>query len=114
LALSAGTTLQLIRLIHTLAWAFFAGAILAMPVAVVQQRFALFAILAAVVALEVLVLAVNGQRCPLTPLAARYTTDRQDNFDICLPLLIARYNKQIFGSLYLASLVFGLVSWLVR
>ena len=34
------------------------------------------------------------------------------NFDIYLPLLIARYNKEIFGTLYVAGLAFGLVLWL--
>lgn len=43
---------------------------------------------------------------------ARYTDDRRDNFDIYLPLLMARYNKEIFGTLYVAGLVFGLVLWL--
>jgi hypothetical protein len=61
---------------------------------------------------EVLVLAVNGMRCPLTSVAARYTDDRHDNFDIYLPLVIARYNKEIFGSLYVAGLLLGLVRWL--
>ena len=52
-------------------------------------------------------------KCPLTPLAARYTDDRRDNFDIYLPLVMARYNKEIFGTLYVAGLVFGLALWLL-
>ena len=34
-------------------------------------------------------------RCPLTDVAARYTTDRAENFDIHLPLWLAKYNKII-------------------
>jgi hypothetical protein len=52
-----------------------------------------------VVLAEVVVLAVNGWRCPLTGVAARYTDDRRENFDIDLPLWLARHNKRIFGAL---------------
>jgi len=40
--------------------------------------------------------------------AARYTDERQDNFDICLPLGLARHNKVIFGELYVAGIVYTL------
>jgi len=33
----------------------------------------------------------------LTAVAARYTADRRDNFDLYLPQWLARYNKLIFG-----------------
>ena len=50
-------------------------------------------------------------RCPMTAVAARYTTDRADNFDIYLPLWLARYNKHIFGGLFVAGLVFSAWQW---
>ena len=112
--MSPQAALRSIKLVHTVAWAFFAGLIVAMPVFAWRREFGVFLVLAALVAVEVLVLALNGLRCPLTPLAARYTSDRRDNFDIYLPLLVARYNKQIFGPLYLAGLLFGLVRWLTH
>ena len=62
--------------------------------------------LIAFVLIEVVVLAVNGMRCPLTGVAARYTAERQDNFDIYLPLWLARHNKQVFGGLYVAGIVY--------
>ncbi len=68
-------------------------------------------ILIAIVGFEVLVLLINRFRCPLTGIAARYTQDRRDNFDIYLPLWLARYNKQIFGSLYVAGIFYTLVQW---
>ncbi len=34
--------------------------------------------------------------------------DRRDNFDIYLPLWLARYNKLIFGWLFVAGLLFTL------
>jgi hypothetical protein len=47
----------------------------------------------------VLVLIANDESCPLTGVAARYTVDRRDNFDIYLPEWLARHNKLIFGSI---------------
>jgi hypothetical protein len=58
------------------------------------------------------VLITNGWRCPLTNVAARYTDDRSDNFDIYLPLWLARNNKVIFGWLFTVVLVFALALWL--
>lgn len=102
--------LRAIRLLHTLVWAFFAGAILALPVCVFLGHTGLAWALAALVMLEVLVLAANGMRCPLTAVAARYTDERQDNFDIYLPLWLARYNKHVFGTLYAAGLLYALIA----
>ena len=95
-----------------MAWAFFVAAIVSIPLAASYERYDWAAISAVIVAVEVLILAVNGMQCPLTPLAARYTEDRRDNFDIYLPLFIARYNKQIFGTLYVAGLLFALARWM--
>ncbi len=54
---------------------------------------------------------MRGVRCPLTDVAARYTEDRRDNFDIYLPEFLARHNKLIFGVLYVAGLLVLLVRW---
>ena len=48
---------------------------------------------------------------PLTDVGAPYTEDRQDNFGIYLPLWLTRYNKEIFGSLFLLGLLYTLVAW---
>ena len=53
----------------------------------------------------------NKFRCPLTAVAARYTDDRRDNFDIYLPEWLARHNKIIFGTLYFAGVAFALTRW---
>jgi hypothetical protein len=106
------TALRAIKVLHTVVWAFFASAIVAIPVLAWQKRFAWVGLLAAIVLVEIAILAINGLRCPLTGIAARYTEDRRDNFDICLPLWIATYNKQIFGTLFVAGLLVALVRWL--
>jgi polyferredoxin len=61
---------------------------------------------------ETVVLVLNGWRCPFTGVAARYTDDRRDNFDIFLPAWLARHNKLIFGWLFVAALLFTFLRWL--
>jgi len=109
--LASASALRVIKVIHTVAWAFFVAAIVAIPLAAWRNRFGWALVAAVVVAGEVAVLAFNGMKCPLTPIAARYTDDRRDNFDIYLPLFVARYNKEIFGTLYVAGLLFALLRW---
>ena len=106
--------LRAIKAFHTLVWAFFAGAIVAIPIATWRDEFAWVAGLIALVLLEVAILAVNRMRCPLTAIAARYTEDRGANFDIYLPLWLAANNKQLFGTLFVAGLLFALFSWILR
>ncbi len=103
--------LRAVKVVHTLAWSVFAGCIVALPVAAYLGNFRLAAILIASVLVEVLVLFANHFRCPLTDVAARYTSDRRANFDIYLPLWIARYNKEIFGSLFVAGVLFTIFRW---
>ena len=65
--------LRRIKWLHTLVWAVFAGCIMAMPFASWSGRHRVAAALAALVLVEVLVLAMNGWRCPLTAVEAKYT-----------------------------------------
>src|SRR5215469_16655528 len=73
--------LTAIKLLHTIIWAFLAASILALPVVGMLRRFRWAAILTVIVLLECGVLAVNGGRCPLSDLAARFTVDGNSNFD---------------------------------
>jgi hypothetical protein len=103
------SALRLVKIVHTIAWALFAGCILLLPLAAWRREMKLAYLLIAIVTVEVIVLALNGMRCPLTNVAARYTADRRDNFDIYLPLWLARYNKQIFGPLFVAGIIYTVV-----
>jgi hypothetical protein len=69
------------------------------------------AVLATIVLGEVMVLWFNRWSCPLTAVAARYTEDRRANFDIYLRECLARHNQSIFGTLYVAGVVFLAVRW---
>lgn len=100
-----------IRIIHTIVWAFFAGCIVAIPVAAYYGNLRLAALLIAAVFVEITVLLINRWSCPLTGIAARYTDDRRDNFDIYLPAWLARHNKLIFGALFVGGLIFTAVQW---
>ena len=103
--------LTLIKLVHTVVWAVFAGAIFVLPWFIAKRQWRWVAWLGGLVALECVVVAMNGMRCPLTVVAARYTTVRVDNFDIYLPVWLARWNKTIFGTLYALELVWGGSLW---
>lgn len=104
-------SLRAVKLLHTVVWAFFAGCIVALPIAASLGRFVAAGCLAGLVAMECVVLVVNRFRCPLTDVAARFTEDRAANFDIYLPLWLARNNQQIFGTLYALGLVYTAITW---
>lgn len=106
------TTLVQIKLLHTAVWAFFASCIVAIPVVGALGHYVWAAILIGLVFIECGVLAMNRGRCPLTDMAARHTRQRTSNFDIYLPLWLARNNKTIFGSLFVAGGLFVLARWL--
>lgn len=109
--MNPNTSLRLIKLLHTLVWAFFAGCILAVPVFAWRGDLSTAVKLIGIVFIEVFIILFNRWRCPLTDIAARYTEKRDDNFDIYLPLWLARYNKEIFRALFVAGLIYTIFKW---
>jgi hypothetical protein len=103
--------LRTIKLVHTIIWAFFAGCIVAIPILALLDRYAPAAVLSGIVLVEVVIIVANAWRCQLTGVAARYTDDRRDNFDIYLPEWLARHNKLIFGLLYAGGVILTLGRW---
>lgn len=104
--------LRTVKLTHTVIWAFFVACILAIPLFTVLSRFRVAAFFAAIVGVEVAVLLLNRFTCPLTKVAARYTSDRRANFDIYLPEWLAHNNKTVFGTLYIVAMLLLLVCWI--
>ena len=104
--------LTLIKLSHTVIWAFFAGCIAVLPLAGLKRRFDWALVLTVIVIIECVILMANRGRCPLTGMAAKFSEDRADNFDIYLPIWLARNNKTIFGFLFLLGEVIVLHCWL--
>lgn len=101
-----------IKLLHTAIWAVLPGFILALPITALLHRLDLAIILTVIILVECAVLALNKGRCPLTGVAARFTDDRDDNFDIYLPNWVARHNKAIFGTLFVINEMLVLWCWL--
>jgi hypothetical protein len=104
--------LRRVKLLHTIIWAWFAGCVVAIPIVAGLGYPRAAAILVAVVFIEVVILMLNRLSCPLTAVAARYTSDREPNFDIYLPRWLAKHNKTIFGALYAAGIAYTLYQWL--
>ena len=101
--------LQLIKFTHTVVWVALASCVFAIWGFAWQEKFLRAALMIGIILVESAVLALHGWRCPLSSLAARYTEDDGGNFDIYLPAWLARNNKLIFGTLFLAGIVFTLV-----
>jgi hypothetical protein len=110
----AEDALRAVKVVHTIVWAFFASCVLAIPIFAWRGDLRAAALFIGIVLVEVLILALNRWSCPLTTVAARYTDDRRDSFDIYLPEWLARHNKLIFGMLYVAGVVLTLALWLRR
>jgi hypothetical protein len=111
--MSPAVALRSIKLLHTAIWLLFVLCIVAIPMLGYAGRFRPAVWLVCIVLVEVVVLVINKLRCPLTDVAARYTEDRRDNFDIYLPLWLARHNKFIFGILFVVGSLFMLARWLI-
>lgn len=108
-AAEARRALVRIKIVHTIIWAVFASSIVAVPILIWTEHLRAALALSLLVWVEVVVLLVNRMRCPLTDVAARYTDDRSDSFDIYLPEWLARNNKGIFGTLFVLGQ--GLLVW---
>ena len=103
--------LRLVKLLHSSVWAFFVASILGVWAGALLGRHAVAFTCMGIVAVEVVILMANRWTCPLTAVAARYTADRRPNFDIYLPEWLARHNKEVFGTLFLAGERLALARW---
>lgn len=102
--------LVLVKLLHTFIWVVFASLVFYILYAGLAGRITPFVYVAiGAVLLETAVLLIFRWRCPLTLVARRYSASEKDNFDIYLPEWLARHNKTIFGTLFVAGLL--LVAW---
>lgn len=100
------TKLTLIKTIHTLIWAFMVAVIFYIVYCGVFDTVNLFTWIAVgIIILEGLVLLSFKMSCPLTVLARKYSSSTNHNFDIYLPEWLAKYNKQIFTSIYFIGII---------
>ncbi|MFO0595657.1 MAG: hypothetical protein U0228_10140 [Myxococcaceae bacterium] len=108
--MSPARALLATRLVHTAIWAVMAGAIIALPALALTDQFGWALAIAVLMAGEGVALGLSGGACPLTAIARRYTDDPSPAFDIFLPVWLAKWNKVVFGALF----VFGEALVLVR
>ncbi len=95
--MSPAKSLLFIKIIHTLIWVFFNVVIFYMLYAVIVNKIDGWLWVGfGLVLLEGLVLVAFKFFCPLTILARKYSDSTKDNFDIYLPVWLARYNKKIY------------------
>lgn len=96
--LATNNMVTFIKTVHTVIWAIMTSAIFFIGYSVVKMNFdILFYIAMLLVVGEIIVILVNSWTCPLTNIAKHYTEDNTPNFDIYLPKVIARFNKEIFS-----------------
>ena len=98
--------LCIVKSIHTLIWIFMVAVIFYVLYCDISNHVSILTWIAvSIVAFEGIVLAAFKMTCPLTLLARKFSNSTTDNFDIYLPLLIARYNKQIFTTIFVCGLI---------
>ncbi len=96
----------MIKLLHALIWVFFVFMIGYVVYAGLFDEVGVFVWVAiGLVILEGVILLMNEGKCLLTPIAARYTVHRSDNFDIFLLNWLARHNKVIFTIVFSLGVV---------
>lgn len=98
--------LLVIKIVHTLIWVFFNVVIFYLLYAVVTDQIDKWVwICLVLIVLEGLVLLVFKKMCPVTVVARRYSDSTRDNFDIFLPNWLARYNKEIYTTIVIISVL---------
>lgn len=115
MAMDKNGKLQVIKWVHTLIWIFFVYAIFYILYSGITNRINSFTWIAiAMIFGEGLVLLIFKKFCPLTLMARQYSDSDKDNFDIFLPNWLARYNKEIFTTIFVIGLVIVLLRILAR
>ena len=100
--MTAQDKLTLIKAIHTAIWIFFNVVIFYMLyAAIINKLDAWLWIGYGIILVEAIVLLAFKWYCPLTVWARKYSQSSQANFDIYLPLWLAKYNKLIYSGILL-------------
>jgi hypothetical protein len=103
--------LIIVKSVHTLIWLFFNLVLIYLFYVVITNKINYwFWIGLGLIGLECLVLVLNKWTCPLSPIARKYTDNTRDNFDIYIPNWLAKYNKIIYGILFLPLALFYILS----
>ena len=102
--------LTALKIVHTFIWIVMTTANFAAFYLALVGRFNwLFFLCLALLGGEIVVIVVNRWHCPLTDVMAKYTSDRAANFDIYLPLWLAKNNIKIFSALLVVEILIVLL-----
>lgn len=103
-------TILAIKLVHTIIWAFFVFVIAYILYSGIANSVNTYTWIGIGLILgEGLVLLVFNMFCPLTIIARKYSDSQKENFDIFLPIWLAKHNKAIFTSIFIVGLIIVLV-----
>lgn len=95
-----------IKTIHTIIWVFYNVVIFYLLYAVIVNKIDKWVwICIGLVVIEGIVLLIFKNICPVTLIAKKYSDSTKDNFDIYLPNWLAKYNKQIYTSLFVIAVL---------
>ncbi len=104
--MNGATKLILIKSLHTLIWVFYNVVIFYLLYAVVVDSIDKWVwICIGLIVFEGVVLALFKLRCPLTIVAEKYSDSQKANFDIYLPNWLAKYNKEIYTTIFLIAVL---------
>ena len=104
--MSPNSKLILIKILHTIIWLFFNVVIFYLLYAVIINKIDKWIwICIGLIVLEGIVLIIFKKICPVTIMARKYSDSDKDNFDIYLPVWLARYNKQIYSFIVLIAVI---------
>lgn len=99
------TKLVLIKLIHTFIWLFFNVVIFYILYAVIVDKIDKWVWIGiGLVLMEGILLLIFKSVCPVTLIARKYSNSDKHNFDIYLPNWLAKYNKEIYTTIFLISI----------
>lgn len=99
-----------IKLLHTLVWTIFVSIIFYILYSGVTDQITTFTWIGiALVVGEGLVLLIFKMFCPITLIARKYSDSQRENFDIFLPNWLAKYNKEIFTSIFIIGLILVII-----
>jgi hypothetical protein len=112
-AMTDSLKLAIVRVVHSVIYVVMAGATLVLVYAGVTGASGLWLWIAmGLLAVESVVFAANGMKCPLTAVAVRYGAEKGFAFDTLLPERFTRHTFQCFGSLMVLGLVLLAARWL--
>jgi hypothetical protein len=104
--------LILIKSVHTIIWVIMTCCnFMAFYFAFIGRFDAWFWIPCLLIVSEIIIILLNHWRCPITPIAEKYTDDRKSNFDIYLPEWLAKNNIKIFSGIIVLELLILLIKY---